>query len=181
MHAAHHLIAANSKIKIWYFKVPAKREQVVHKGKDWEHHSKKSNVKNCQHEAWMNAITKGYTTGSPDCSDSKNMRTCTCHFHPSVVFQNSDGKHELKTGASPTMCLTKFSMENDNSKEEKSLPRIVGNIEDLQHTHNHENKNKDETLKIAMEATIVTHTRDSRIKKRRCDMLQFEEAKKVLC
>ena len=78
------------------------------------------------------------------------------------------------------MCLTKFSMKNDDSKEIKSLPRIVGNTEDLLHIHNHENNNEDATLEIPQEATIVTPTRDSRVKKRRHEMVQFEEGKRLM-
>ena len=104
-----------------FFKVPAKRTSNSYRGKDSQYKNSKNNVKNCQHHAWMNAIAKGCKDGVPKCEDEKNMRICICHFHPSVACQNSSGKCMLKNGASPTMCMTKFSKENGKYTEELSL------------------------------------------------------------
>ena len=156
-----------------FFTVPVMRKKVVRYGKEGLYESKKNNVKICQHQAWMHAITKGYTNGRPECSHKNNMRICICHFHPSVIFKNSDGKYQLRTGASPTMCLTKFSMENDNFKEDTSLPRIVGNTEDLQIIYNHENNNNE--LSNDNKSAIVTPTRESRHNKRRFEFLELEK------
>ena len=97
-------------------------------------------IKNCQHKVWMDTINRCYENGRPDCSEARNVRVCICYFHPSGILRNSKGKHELKMGTSPTMCLTKLSMENDNFEEDTTLPRILGSAEDTQHVYNYENK-----------------------------------------
>ena len=125
-----------------FFKVPVKRAFNSYRGEDSQYKISKNNVKNCQHHAWMNAIAKGCKDGIPKCEDEKNMRICICHFHPSVVHQNSSGKCMLKNGALPTMRMTKFSKENGKCAEESSLPRIAGKVEDLQCMRNHEQKLK---------------------------------------
>ena len=126
-------------------------------------------MENCHCKAWMDTISRGYENGRPDFSDARNVRARTCPFHPSAVLRNSKGKHELKIGTSPAMCLTKFSMENDNFKEEKKLPRILGSTEETQHAHDYENK-KNETLNDKTSA-MVTPTRDSRNDKRNLSYL----------
>ena len=57
---------------------------------------------------------------------------------------------------SPTMYLTKISMENDNFQEDATLPRIVGSSEEMQHVCDYENKNI-ETLNDKI-SVIVTPT-----------------------
>ena len=77
----------------------------------------------------MDAIKRGYEIGHQYFSDARNVRARVCHFHPSVVLCNSEGKYELKIGASTAINLTKFSIENDNFEEE-TLPRSSGSTED---------------------------------------------------
>ena len=116
----------------------------------------------------MNAIVKGCKDGVPKCEDEKNMRICMCHFHPSVVCQNSSGKCMLKNGVSPTTRMTKFSKENGKHAEESSLPRIAGKVEDLQCMRNCEQKLKMPPNSNASQ--IVTPSRENRANKRNFDV-----------
>ena len=99
-----------------FFTAPAKPAIRSYYGKDSECRNKKNNITLCQNEAWMDAINRGYENGRTGCSHARNIRLCIHYFHPRVIHHNSDGKHELKIGASPAMCLTKFSVDNDNHK-----------------------------------------------------------------
>ena len=113
------------------------------------------------------------------CPVNSPPRTCIHHFHPSVVTCDDNGKHTLMVGAAPTMCSCKFAMENDAYKEEKSLCRTVGSMEDTQHTHEHQlNKNKKAHVVNAALVTVAP-ARDQRNNKRRYEILQSEEAKKL--
>ena len=113
------------------FTVPTKPITKLYRGKDSEYKNKKNNIKLCQHKAWMDDIIRGYENGRKEHSHARNVRLCIHHFHPSVIYRKYDGKHELKIGASPAVCLTKFSFDNDNHKENKTLSRIMGRAEDL--------------------------------------------------
>ena len=75
-------------------------------------------------------MNRGYETGNPRHTDAKNSRVYIHDFRPSVINCDSNDKHTLELGAAPTMHLTKFSFENDNFNEEKTLDRIVGSAED---------------------------------------------------
>ena len=86
----------------------------------------------------MLAISKGYENGVPNYTGFCNISTCSHHFHPSVIQCDENGSCTLKTGASPTLHLTRFAMENENSKEEKSLSRTVGSTEDMQYVYDYE-------------------------------------------
>ena len=125
-------LSHNDKNKPALWGVPAMPKEQVYIGAMRELQEKKNNVKRCQHDAWMKAISLGYGGASTEHDDARNMRICINHFHPSVIDFSSDGKTRLKVGAAPTMNLTKFSMENENFKENKNLSRIVGAKEDLQ-------------------------------------------------
>ena len=150
----------------------------AHKGKHGMRREKKSNIKKCQHGAWVSDANRGCEGGAPKTSENHEHRTCVCLFYPSVMQCDNNGKHSLKNGASPTLNLSKFSIENETFNEEKSLPRILGSAECSQHVHEHENK--DENLKTTTKETIVSPTRDIRTNKCRRDSLQDEEAKKGL-
>ena len=67
------------------------------------------------------------------------------------------------------MCLAKFSIENDDCKEENSSPRIAGSTEDMECAFNHENKNKQ--LSNNNISAIETPTRESHNNKRRFKLL----------
>ena len=82
---------------------------------------KENNVKICQHDAWMKAISLGYGGASTKCADARNMRMRINHFHPSVIDFSSGGKTRLKVGAAPTVCLTKFSMEKREFQREQEF------------------------------------------------------------
>ena len=88
-------------------------------GKGKEHRTKLKNIKNCQHDAWISAVSRGYEGGCSEYSDTNPNRLCIHHFHPSAIEYDKNGKCRLKTGAAPTLNMTKFSMENENFKEEK--------------------------------------------------------------
>ena len=69
----------------------------------------------------MSTINWSYKTSDyPGYADIRNIRVCIYHFYPSVINANSN-EYTLKIGAAPVMCLTKFSLENDIYKEEKTL------------------------------------------------------------
>ena len=121
----------------------------------------------------MDAINGGYENGHPYFSDARNVRACKYHFHLSVILLNSKDKYELKTGASPTICLTKFSMANDNFEEDTSLPIIVGSAENIQHVCNYEDKNNE--ILNHKKSAIVNPTRDFPNNKRNFELLEFEE------
>ena len=121
----------------------------------------------------MDTINVGYENGRPDFSDTRNVRACMSHFHPSAILFNSKVNYELSIGASPTTHVTKFSIGNDNFEEDRTLPRIVGIAEDTQHVCDYENK-KNGMLNDATSA-IVTPIRDCRNNKRIFDILRVEE------
>ena len=155
-----------------FFTVPSQRKNMLHKGKDGACRHKKESIKNCQQKVWIGAINRGYENGRPGYSDTRNVRACMSHFHPSVILLNSKVKHELKIEVSPTINMTKFSIANNNFEKDVTLQRIVGSAEDMQRTCNYDNK-KNGTLNDATSA-IVTPTRDYRNDKRNFDMLRFE-------
>ena len=105
----------------------------------------------------MKAIGLGYGDAFTKYSDTRNIRICINHFHPSMIVLNSNGKPSLKVGAAPTINLTKFSMENENFKENKNLSRVAGTKEILEDTH------KDACINIP---NIVTPTRQDYSNKR---------------
>ena len=96
--------------KMVFFKVPSKPQTVLHKGSKREHREKSSAIKQCQHDAWMLAVNRGYQDQHFKEADNGNVRICIHHFHPSVITMDENGKHRLKPGAAPTLYLTPFSM-----------------------------------------------------------------------
>ena len=123
----------------------------------------------------MDTINTGYENRRAECLDTRNIRIYMHHFHPSIIFYNSVSKYELKIGASAMMYLTKFAIDNDNYKEEKTLLRITGSTKDMQNIHNYENENKEGSNNKIL--AIVTPTRDSYNNKRHFELLQLEEKK----
>ena len=119
-------LLCNDKNKTALWTVPAVPKDQICIGARRKLQEKKNNMKKCEHDVWIKAISLGYGGACARCSDAHNMRTCIHHFHPSTIVLSSDGKPTLKVGATPTMNLTKFSMENENFKENKNLSRIVG-------------------------------------------------------
>ena len=157
----------NDKNKPVLWAVPAMPKEQIYIGAMRKLQEKKNNIKRCQHDAWTKAISLGYGEFTKY-SDTRNMRICINHFHPSVIDLSSDGKPRLKVGAAPTMNLTKFSMENENFKENKNLSRIVGTKEDLQDVCNDVNSNV---------SNIVTPTRQERSNKRSYEHMRLEKEK----
>ena len=162
-----------------FFNVLPKPKPTVYRGKDKAYRNAINNIKRCQHEAWIHVINKGCKEGECQLLDTYNTRICLHHFYPSVINEEENGKYVLKTGAAPTMYLTKFSMENDNYKENKNLQRIVGTPEDLQCVYDFNSKHSsNESCKksssISLNATIVTPTRESRTNKHRYEKVQLE-------
>ena len=96
---------------------------------------KKNNIKRCQHDTSMKIISLDYSNAFTKYSDTCNMRICINHFYPSVIVLNSDSKPSLKVGTAPTMNLIKFSMENENFKENKNLSGVIGAKEGSQDVH----------------------------------------------
>ena len=75
-------------------------------------------------------------------------------------------------------------MENERFKEKMGLSQTVGSVEETQLIYDHNMKNNNFTSVLdspssTNEATVVTPTRDSRNKRRRHELLQVEEAKKL--
>ena len=86
----------------------------------------------------MLAINQGYEGNAPEPPENSDCRICIYHFHSSVINCDDNGIYSLKNGAAPTLNLSKFSMENESYKEEKSLSRIVESLEDLQYVYEYE-------------------------------------------
>ena len=126
--------------KMVFFSVPPEPKGKKRRGKDGEYSNKLSNIKKCQHAAWMFVINRGLGNNFIDCANDKNVRICILHFHPSVHTCDDNGKHTLKIGSAPTMCLSKFSMENDAHKEDEHMRRIVGSTEDINYVHEYQMK-----------------------------------------
>ena len=168
-------LSHNDKIKPVLWAVPAMPKEQIYIGAMRKLQEKKNNIKRCQHDAWMKAISLGYGGACTRYSDAQNMRICIHHFHPSVIVLSSDGKPSLKVGAAPTMNLTKFSMENNNFKENKNLSRIVGTKENLQDVHN--DVNKSFTGDNSNISNIVTPTRQDRSNKRSYEHMVLEKEK----
>ena len=99
-----------------FFNVPPNPKPTAYKGKDKPCRTAMSNIKRHQHKAWVSAINKSHPEGNFVCSDTCNTRLCMHHFHPSVIQLENSDKHTLKTGAVPTMYLTKISFQNDKTK-----------------------------------------------------------------
>ena len=140
---------------------------------------------------------KGYENGTTKFSDARNIRTCINHFHPSFIQRYKNENYGLKTGASPALNLTQFTIQNDNHKEERSLSRIFDCTEDMQHVRDYENyknstnsiifdcakdtqqvwdyENNKNSTNVTAEVSIVTPTRDSQMIKRLCNLLEVEE------
>ena len=125
---------------------------------------KKNIIKKCQNKAWTSATNRGYENSCVRYSDNHNVRTCIRRFHSIVIRCDSNDDYELKIGAAPTMCLTKFSIEHESYKEESSSNRIVDSPEDLQCVRNYEMNNN--TSKNAIIPSTITPARESRNKKR---------------
>ena len=123
--------------KMVFFSVPPEPKGKKRRGKDGEHSNKLSNIKKCQHAAWMFVVNRGYGNNFIDCANDKNVRICIHHFHPSAHTCDDNGKHTLRIGAAPTMHLSKFSMENDVCKEDENMNRIVGSTEDINYVNEH--------------------------------------------
>ena len=104
------------------FRVPSLPKPAACRGKDRVHREKKSNIKKCQHEAWMSAINRGYEDNAPKPTENAVCRICTHHFHPSVIQCDDNGSYRLKNGAAPTLNLSKFSMVNE-CYNEKSIAK----------------------------------------------------------
>ena len=85
-----------------------------------------------------------------------------------MIVLNSNGKPSLKVGAAPTINLTKFSMENENFKENKNLSRVAGTKEILEDTH------KDACINIP---NIVIPTRQDCSNKRSYEHMRLEKEK----
>ena len=83
----------------------------------------------------MKVIEHGYDGNSIKIKDNNDIRVCIHHFYPSVVECDSNNEIKLVTGASPTTCMTAFSMRNSEINEDKKLERIVGSTENLHTTY----------------------------------------------
>ena len=93
---------------------------------------------------------------------SKNIRTCLNHFHPSVLIKSDGNKCGLKTGAVPTMHLTKSSCVNEEFDETKSLPRFVASQEDIDFVDSHEDKRfKLSNQKLSLSADNIASQTDA--------------------
>ena len=87
---------------------------------------------------------------------------CILRFHPSVVTKSDGNKHSLKTGAAPTMCLTKSSFLNEEFKETKSFPRFVASHEDIYFVDSHEAKHfKSINQKLSLSAVNIASQTDA--------------------
>ena len=96
-----------------FFMVPSKPKTVLHGGASKVHREKISAIKHSQHDAWVLAVNRGCPDQHCKEADDGNARACIDHFHPSVITMDENGKHRLKTGAAPTLCLTPFSIQNE--------------------------------------------------------------------
>ena len=65
--------------KIVFFKVPSKPKTVLCRGASKEHREKSSSIKQCQHDAWMLAVNRGYQDQHFKEADDGNVRICICH------------------------------------------------------------------------------------------------------
>ena len=79
----------------------------------------------------MMVANMGYVDKTLNSSQKERKTMCLKHFYPSFFNRDHNDNFVLKVGTSPTMNLTEFSMSNENFKEDKKLPRTVGNVEDL--------------------------------------------------
>ena len=102
--------------------MPSKPKTVVHWGASKEHREKSSAMKRCQHYAWMLAVNRGHPDHFFREADDGNVRICIHYFHPSITTIDENGKHRLKTGAAPTICLSLFSVQNENTKKNQGCP-----------------------------------------------------------
>ena len=164
--------------KIVFFAITSISKAIVFKCKYRTYTKRKNNIKKCQNESWIAAISRGNTDGVCEHYDCPNIRTFIHHFHPSVIQCDDNGEYILKVGASPTLYLKKFAMDNERFKEETYLQRNVGSTEDIQCIHNYEIN--DNIILSTPKSNIVTLTRDIRNNKRRHDVLQLEDAEKRL-
>ena len=162
--------------KMVFFALPAKPGNIKYTTKRDQHRASLNRIRTKQHEAWMNVINSGYANNIKTIKDMRNVRICIKHFRPSVLCLDTNNKHKLKLGASPTLLLTKFSLENEKFSENKNLPAIVGSYEDHQCVLNHLHRNADEnsTQKIK----TVTPERSNRSFKRQIKIGAEEEARK---
>ena len=86
----------------------------------------------------MKTIEGGYEGNTIQIKDDKNIRMCIQHFHLSLVEHDSNNELTSVKGASLTVCLKTFSMNNSQFNENTKLERIVGSTEDSQLTCDHE-------------------------------------------
>ena len=159
-----------------FFSVPKMPGSRKYRSERDKHRVCLNNIKTKQHEAWMSIINSGYPSNTKSANDIRNTRICIKHFHPSVLCLDANSKHKLKLGASPTLLLTKFSVENENFSENKNLPRIVGSNEDHQCVLNHLRKNADSNSTPKIES--LTPERNNRSFKRQMEIEIEEEARK---
>lgn len=116
--------------RMTFFALPSKRKETKYRGKK-AYRNALNRIVNAQNDAWMKAINLGYQDGYILPSNNYNIRLCVWHFHPSTLQWDEKSHCTLKLGASPTVYLTKFAMENDEFKEEKRFPRTVGDPKDI--------------------------------------------------
>ena len=95
----------------------------------------------------MFVLNRGYENSYVGCSDNDNSRTYIKHFHLSVIDREYNGKCALKIGASPTMCLNKISILNDEIEDDCDLSRTAGCAEDMRHVFEYEMKNNNDEMK----------------------------------
>ena len=89
----------------------------------------------------------GILNGYVGDSGNKSIRACVNHFHPSVVDCNSNGKHTFKIGVSPTVCSSKFLILNNGMEENRTISRLVGRVEHMQHVFENGMKHNDDETK----------------------------------
>ena len=163
--------------RMTFFALPSKRKETKYRGKK-AYRNALNRIVNAQNDAWMKAINLGYQDGYILPSNNYNIRLCVWHFHPSTLQWDEKSHCTLKLGASPTVYLTKFAMENDEFKEEKRFPRTVGDPKDINIVKDNFLRNNycNESPKLPK----VTPDRDNRSMKRSFTCMQEEEERKAL-
>ena len=124
----------------------------------------------------MIAISRGYEDGCVHILDSKNIQVCIHHFHPSIIECNSDGKYSPKLGASPTIYLTTFAMDNEQFKEDSRYNRITGYAEDIKHVSSCEIQNNNNLHDKIL--VLGTTERDIHNNKHHFEIIKAKESKK---
>ena len=110
------------------FTVFKKTKPKLHKGKDATHVMKKQHKKTPRTKHGWLLQKKAMTMDLPNILMKEILECASTIF---ILASYKGTTMELKTGASPTLHLTQFSIQDDNYNEERSLSRIFDCMEDM--------------------------------------------------